>query len=133
MTATLTSPNAEALRRYLVEHDASYLADDATFVDATTGLSWTGREAVEGMLAWFYHGVFEAHVEDVRLIVAGDETVAAAEMTFVGVHQGEFAGIPATGREVRVPLVVIYDLADGRITGARFHFGVAAFMAQATA
>jgi predicted ester cyclase len=54
-------------------------------------------------------------------------------MTFVGTHQGEFAGLPATGRDVRVPLVVIYDLADGRIAGARVHFSVASFTAQATA
>ena len=128
-----TTQGAATLRRYLVDHDASAVGPHATFTDATSGLSWTGREAVEGMLAWMYHGVFEAHVEDVRLIVGADDTAGVAEMTFVGRHLGEFAGVPATGREVRVPLVVIYDLADGLITGARFHFSVASFMAQATA
>ena len=122
--------NSEALRAYLEEHDTSYLADDATFTDVTSGQSWTGREAIGGMLDWMYHSVFNAAVEDPRLIFGADGRAAAVEMTFAGRHTGEFAGLPPTGRDVRVPLIVIYDLADGRITGARVHFNVASFMAQ---
>lgn len=123
----------DVVTAYLVQHDMSRLADDATFVDASNGMSWTGREAIGGMLAWLYQGVFDAHVEDQRLIVGADGRQVVLEATFVGVHRGEFAGVPATGREVRVPLVVLYDMADGRITGARLHFGLGAFLAQATA
>jgi steroid delta-isomerase-like uncharacterized protein len=125
--------SAEALRGYLEDHDSRFLAEDATFTDVTTGMSWSGREAIGAMLGWMYHAVFEAHVEGTRLIVSGDGDAAVAEMTFVGVHQGDFAGIPATGREVRVPLIVSYDFEDGLITAARVHFNVASFQAQATA
>lgn len=119
-----------ALHGYLVEHDASYLAEDATFSDVTSGMQWTGREAIGAMLQWMYRGVFEARAEDLRLIVDADGTAAAAELTFVGRHIGEFAGVPGTGRDVRVPMVVIYELAGGQITGARVHFSVASFLAQ---
>ncbi len=122
--------NGEALRAYLEEHDTSYLADDATFTDVTSGMSWTGPEAIGGMLDWMYHAVFEAQAEDPRLIFGADGRAAAVELTFAGRHIGEFAGVPATGREVRVPMVVVYELADGQITGARVHFNVASFMAQ---
>jgi predicted ester cyclase len=122
--------NEAALLGYLEAHDSAFLAEDATFTDVTTGLSWTGPDAIGGMLSWMYHGVFEAHVEDTRIILGADGIAAVAEMMFVGRHQGDFAGVPATGREVRVPLVVVYDMADGRITGARVHFSVAAFQAQ---
>ena len=134
-TATLSDVerNGAAVRAYLDEHEAAYLSEDATFTDVTSGMTWTGPEAISGMLGWMYHGVFEAHVEDARVIVGSDGKAAVAEMTFVGSHTGEFAGIPATGRDVRVPLVVLYDVADGRITGARVHFNVAAFQAQASA
>jgi steroid delta-isomerase-like uncharacterized protein len=125
--------SAEALRGYLEKHDPAQLASDAIFTDVTTGMSWTGREAISAMLGWMYHGVFEAHVEDVRVVLDAGGSRAVAEMTFVGTHQGEFAGIPATGRSVRVPLLVSYDLADGQIAAARVHFNVASFQAQATA
>jgi steroid delta-isomerase-like uncharacterized protein len=127
------SPNQAALHGYLIDHDASFLADDATFTDVTSGMQWTGREAIAAMLEWLYSGVFEAHVEDVRVIADADASAAAAELLFVGRHIGEFAGVPATGRDVRVPMVVIYELSGGRITAARVHFNVAAFQAQVQA
>ena len=127
------NPSLQALQGYLVDHDASYLTEDATFTDVTSGMQWTGREAIAAMLDWLYRGVFDARVEDLRLIVGMDGSAAAAELVFAGRHQGEFAGVPATGRDVRVPMVVIYDVAGGQITAARVHFNVASFMAQVTA
>ena len=127
------SPNQAALQGYLIDHEASFLADDATFTDVTSGMQWTGREAIAAMLDWLYRGVFDAHVEDVRVISDADNGLAAAEMTFAGRHVGEFAGVPGTNREVRVPMVVIYELANGRITAARVHFSVASFLAQVSA
>lgn len=130
MTADRVSANLAALDAYLNGHDAGALAADAVFTDATTGMTWTGPEAIGGMLAWFYHGVFEAHVEDAKLIAGADGASAALECTFVGVHQGEFAGVPATGRTIRAPLAVFYDMADGKVTAGRIHFSVASFLAQ---
>lgn len=131
-TSTLSSPR-QTVEAYLREHDAALLAADAVFTDMSTGMTWSGRRAIGGMLDWMYHDVFDAHVEDVRLIIGDDGAVAVLEATFVGVHQGEFAGVPATGRTVRVPLVVIYDLVDGVIARARVHWNVASFRAQAGA
>lgn len=131
-TATVATPR-EIVEAYLREHDASLLAPDAVFTDVTTGMTWSGRQAIDGMLAWMYHDVFDAHVEDARVLVSDDGNEAVFEGTFVGVHQGEFAGVPATGRTVRVPLVVLYGLADGQIIRGRVHFSVASFRAQAVA
>jgi predicted ester cyclase len=123
--------NAAAISAYVLEHDASFLRPDATFVDVTSGLRWEGREAIAGMLEFFYRVAFDAHIEDARVIVGLDGAVV--EATFVGRHLAEFAGVPATGKDVRVPLAVIYDLVDGEIAGARIHFSVASFLAQAAA
>lgn len=55
---------------------------------------------------------------------------AALAATFVGTHIGEFAGIPATGREVRVPLTVLYDVSEEGITEGRIYMQAAVMMQQ---
>ena len=48
----------------------------------------------------------------------------------MGKHIGTFAGVEATGRQVRVPLCVVYDLEDGRIVRGRVYLEVPAMMQQ---
>lgn len=123
-----TDDSRRALRGYLVEHDDSFLAEDAVFTDAATGQEWRGRDEINGMLHWFYNVAFDAGLEDVTQIV--DEEHAAIEGVVVGRHIGEFAGVPATGREFRVPIAIFYDLAGEQITAGRFLFAVPAFLTQ---
>jgi predicted ester cyclase len=52
------------------------------------------------------------------------------EAAFVGTHVGEFAGIAATGRAVRLPYAVAYDLADGRIAALRIYLATDALVRQ---
>lgn len=47
-------------------------------------------------------------------MVAEDDTIAVRG-TFRGVHKGEFAGIPATGRTVSSDFMIFYRIEDGRI------------------
>lgn len=53
----------------------------------------------------------EAHVDD---IVAADDKVAL-RLTLNGTHQGEFQGIPATGRTIHYVSHEFYRVADGVI------------------
>jgi steroid delta-isomerase-like uncharacterized protein len=50
-----------------------------------------------------------AHIDDV--VAAADEV--ALRLTFRGTHQGEFLGIPATGRTVEYVSHEFYKIADG--------------------
>ena len=59
-----------------------------------------------------------------------DEGKAAIEADFVGTHTGEFAGIPATGRAVRVPYSVVYDLRGDQISALRIYFPTSLLMDQ---
>lgn len=118
----------EIMEAYAASHDPSYVAEDAVFIDTASGQRHEGRDAIAEMLDYVYHVAFDARAEDSRLIVG--EGKAALEGTFVGTHTGEFAGIPATGRQVRVPLCVAYDVAEEGITEARVYMQAAVMMRQ---
>lgn len=111
------------------EHsDVSMMSPDVVFRVMATGQEFRTPEGVLGMLNWFYHGAFEARAEERARLVG--EGVAAVEADFVGRHTGEFAGVPATGKEVRVPLAVWYTLRGGQIVEGRIYFETPAFLAQ---
>jgi steroid delta-isomerase-like uncharacterized protein len=118
------------LRRYLESGhtDLSMLAEDVVFTTMATGEENVGRKAVGQMLHHIYHVAFDAHAETRTLLCA--ESHAVLEAVFVGRHIGEFAGTAATGKHVRVPLCVVYDIRDDAITRARVYFEVPAFLAQ---
>ncbi len=126
--------SADTVRALLIrfiesEHeDLSVLADDMVYTNMATGEEHRGREAARAMLQHIYHGAFDAHAE-LRTLVC-DEAHALLEATFVGRHIGEFAGVAATGKDVRVPFCVVYDIAGNKISRARIYFEVPAFLTQ---
>ena len=120
----------EVMSRYWdSEHqDVSMMADDVVFTHMASGEEHRGPEAVLGMLHYMYRQAFDATAE-IRSRICG-ETQAVLEGEFVGTHIGEFAGIPATGRRVRVPLCVVYDLEADRIKRARVYIEMPVLMRQ---
>lgn len=66
---------------------------------------------------------------DTRTTLFGEQN-AMSEGDFVGKHIGEFAGIPATGKDVRVPLCVVYDLENDQIKRGRAYFEMPALLQQ---
>jgi steroid delta-isomerase-like uncharacterized protein len=59
------------------------------------------------------------------IVAEGDKVVDY--FTVEGTHQGEFLGIPATGRRVKYNGMHIFSYKDGRITG---HWNVMDFLTQ---
>lgn len=104
---------------YAASHDPKYIAENGVFIDMSSGERHQGREAIGGMLDYVYHQAFDAHPEDVKMAIG--EGAATLEATFTGRHIGEFAGLPATGRRVRVPLCVSYDVGEDGIREARIY------------
>lgn len=99
--------------------DVSMMADDVVFTHLSTGQEHSGPDAVLQMLNFMYHVAFDAAAEVRNTIFADGKAVLEAD--FVGTHIGEFAGIPATGKRVRVPLCVVYDLENDRIRRGRVY------------
>jgi hypothetical protein len=109
----------EVLETYWKNHDPKYVAEDAVFTMLPTGEEIRGRDAIAKHLESFYHGSFTAHAEVVSSIFS--ENRGLLEALVIGKHTGEFGGIPATGKDVRVPLAVSYELENGLIKRARIY------------
>lgn len=120
----------EVMTRYFNSghSDVSMMADDVVFTIMATGQEHRGREGVMGMLTYFYHIAFDATATTENTIFGDGK--ALIEGDFVGKHIGEFAGIPATNKDVRVPICVVYDLENDQITRGRVYFEMPALMQQ---
>ena len=120
----------EVMSRYWdSEHqDVSMMAEDVVFTHMATGDEHRGPDGVRRMLDYMYRQAFDATAE-IRSRIFG-ESQAVLEAEFVGKHIGEFAGIPATGRSVRVPLCVVYDLESGMIKRGRVYMEMPVLMRQ---
>jgi steroid delta-isomerase-like uncharacterized protein len=129
-TATTTQATMEAYLEALVARGdfGQYLAEDATITLEGTDQRATGRAATVAFITYMHQQVFDARPELKNLFTA--EGKAAIEADFVGTHTGEFMGIPASGRGVRVPYSVIYDVRADQITALRVYLPVQALLAQ---
>jgi steroid delta-isomerase-like uncharacterized protein len=99
--------------------DMSMMADDVVFTHMANGDEHHGPDSVLHMLNYMYHTAFDADAEIKNIIFA--EGKAVLEADFVGKHIGEFAGIAATNKNVRVPFCVVYDLENDQIKKARVY------------
>jgi steroid delta-isomerase-like uncharacterized protein len=107
---------------------ADYFSDDVTWTIIGTDQQVQGREPVRDFLIWMHTQAFDAHPK-VKTLVVGDGQ-AALEADFVGIHTGEFLGIPATGKSVQVPYCVVYALRDDELAALRAYIPMDRFAQQ---
>jgi steroid delta-isomerase-like uncharacterized protein len=110
----------ENFENFLATHDVKYVAEDVVYKDMGTGVVYNSREEVASMLHFMYHVAFDAKAEITNTIIT--EKKAMFEGNFKGKHIGEIGGMPATDKEVNIPICVCYDLEDGLIKKGRIYF-----------
>ena len=108
----------------------AYFTDDVVATIEGTDQRAVGREAAGQMIRYMHESAFDARPEIKNLLV--DEGRAAIEADFVGTHTGEFAGIQPTGRAVRVPYSVVYDIRGDQISALRIYFPMSLLVEQLT-
>ena len=79
-----------------------------------------GKEGVRAFFQLFHSAFPDLNAEIQGIVAEGDEVWVYAVMT--GTHQGEFLGIPATGKQISVPMVDRVRVRNGK---AVEHWGVA--------
>jgi predicted ester cyclase len=105
-----------------------HFSDDVVVTLVGTDQGAQGPDDAEAWIDYLHTQAFEARPELKSMIVADGQ--AAAEFDFVGEHVGEFGGIAATGREVRVPYSVVYDLQGEKIGAVRIYLSMEILMQQ---
>jgi steroid delta-isomerase-like uncharacterized protein len=95
------------------------LADDFVEHEELPGLE-AGKEGVKSFFRVYRAAFPDLHMSAEDVLPSGDKVVARARAT--GTHEGEFMGMPATGKRVDVQLVDIIRFGDDGL--AHEHWGV---------
>ena len=131
----MTHDNATIVRRFAEEVITQGKIDSAAqnvWVDGVEQVPLPGqgpgldglKDILRAMRAGFPDIVFSIQEQ----IAEGDKVASRFEWT--GTHKGEFLGIPATDRRVRVWGIVIVRLEDGRIKDTRIIMDTLGLMTQ---
>ena len=95
------------------------IADDFVEHEETPGLEPT-KEGVKQFFHMYREAFPDLRMEPQDVLATGDKVVARARAT--GTNQGEFMGMPPTGKTVDVQLIDIIRFGDDGL--AREHWGV---------
>lgn len=125
MTTTSPSTNLEILRRAIDEGwnkgnleviDELFAPD---FVEHQAGIA-PGREGVKGSIRALRTAFPDLHLVPEDSATDGD--IVWVRLAGTATHRGPFLGVPATGRSIRVDVIDVARVVDGRIVE---HWGVA--------
>jgi steroid delta-isomerase-like uncharacterized protein len=87
-----------------------------------------GSEGVKTAVSMFNNALPDAQVKIAFQIAEGDKV--ATRYTWSGTHQGEYFGIPATGKRVKWTVTTTFRIADGKIREAWLNYDRLGVMQQ---
>jgi predicted ester cyclase len=133
MTVEQTQATMDGYFEALLDGGAyeAFFADDIVVTMVGSGQEITGPAAAKEAIDALHHDQFDAAPEITNLVIGPGR--AALEAEFIGVHTGQFGGLPRTGKQVDVPYSVFYELKDGKITALRIYGLVDGLVRQLTA
>ncbi len=102
-----------------VDGFCEFLAEDFVEHEETPGLPPT-KEGVKQFFRMYIAGFPDMRMDPQDILASGDKVVTRARGT--GTHQGEFMGLPPTGKRVDIDLIDIVRFGDDGL--AHEHWGV---------
>jgi steroid delta-isomerase-like uncharacterized protein len=127
------SQNEDTLRTLLDlcnRHDAAaiqaHLADDMRFVNPISGES--DASGMYAMHSALFTGFPDVVYRLDRMLTQDDSVVL--ECTISGTQQGEFMGIPASGKTINLTAAFCVDMAGGKVKDWRSYFDSTTIMRQ---
>jgi steroid delta-isomerase-like uncharacterized protein len=117
----------EVITRGDIDSAAQFVWDDVVEQVPFPGQG-PGLEGLKDILRSMRSAFPDLNFAIVEQVAEGDKVASRFEWT--GTHQGEFLGVPATGRQVRVWGIVIDRLQEGRIKETRIIMDTLGLMMQ---
>jgi len=105
----------------------SFFADSYSYTGGD-GNRMDGPEAGLAVAQMFANAMSDAKITIRTIHVAGD--TALVEFIGSGTHDGDFQGIPASGRKVTMPVITVLDIKDGKIVAEREYMDAAHVLQQ---
>jgi steroid delta-isomerase-like uncharacterized protein len=101
------------------------LVDPDVLIRTPLPIQTTGVEALKQVWAMLLQGLPDLQITVEDVLAEGDKVVCRNTVT--GTHQGEYMGVPPTGRSITYNEIFIFRLVDGRIAET---WGVVDVLAQ---
>jgi steroid delta-isomerase-like uncharacterized protein len=93
-----------------------------------TGEVWDGHAGVNTLLNENKKGFSDFRFNPQRMHHADDAVIV--EGRFTGTHDGSWRGLPATGRKVDFPLIIVFVFEDDRLVCERTYFNIGTALTQ---
>ncbi|OBH41310.1 ester cyclase [Mycobacterium mantenii] len=121
----IVNQHVEAENRHDIEATIATFAQPRYEVN---GAPSEGAEAVRELLQGLMIGLPDLHAELGKMRHADDAVFGEGLIT--GTHNGEWAGIPPTGRRIEIPIVGIFEFDGDRLLCEKVYFDMATVLIQ---
>jgi steroid delta-isomerase-like uncharacterized protein len=97
----------------LISKTIDELVEPDALIRTPLPIQATGAQAVKQVWAMLLRGLPDLHITIEDLIADGDKVVSRNTVT--GTHQGEYMGLPPTGKSITYNEIFIFSFVNGRI------------------
>jgi steroid delta-isomerase-like uncharacterized protein len=133
--AAAEARNMELVKGYIEELNkgnsevfAGLLAPDFKFYSPSINPNPLSREKILGQLKMIFQGFPDAKYNIKGLFASGDRVINWN--VFTGTHEGDYMGLPATGKKIETSSILIYRFDNGMIVEEREEFDMLGAMMQ---
>lgn len=133
LTREITPENYRQIRRLWISHSKAEdsrdlpgliatLAEDCVYEIIPTGQRWEGHDGARNFYLTFLGAFPDVHFDLQDIVIGPQGVIEIAIMT--GTHQGTWAGIEATGKPVRLHIIIHFpwNPAAEKFSGEKIYF-----------
>jgi len=107
---------------------SEYWTDNIVYDFVAQPPSLNGKQGVAGFFEGLFQGVPDIHSTQTRILVA--DHVMVTEAVATGTHLGELSGIPATGKDLQIAPLHIWEFEGDKIKRATEYLDMASMLIQ---